>query len=103
MNVKALVAHLCLTLQPHEAVLSMEFSRQDTGVGGHSLCQGIFPTQGSNLGFLHCRQILFFCFFVFFLQADSLPSESPGNLKLFKRVYFQSLCCLTEVPSLNQS
>ena len=27
-------------------------------VGCHSLLQGIFPTQGSNLGLLHCRQIL---------------------------------------------
>ena len=32
---------------------------QNTGVGCHSLFQGIFPTQGSNLGFLHCRQILY--------------------------------------------
>ena len=24
----------------------------------HSLCQRIFPTQGSNLGLLHCSQIL---------------------------------------------
>ena len=31
----------------------------DTGVGCHSLLQGIFPTQGLNLGFLHCRQILY--------------------------------------------
>ena len=29
-----------------------------TGVGCHALLQGIFPTQGSNLGLLHCRQIL---------------------------------------------
>ena len=29
-----------------------------TGVGCHFLLQGIFPTQGSNLGLLHCRQIL---------------------------------------------
>ena len=29
---------------------------KNTGVGCHSLCQGIFPTQGSNL---HCRQILY--------------------------------------------
>ena len=28
------------------------------GVGSHSLLQGIFLTQGSNLGVLHCRQIL---------------------------------------------
>ena len=25
----------------------------------HPLLQGIFPTQGSNLGLLHCRQILY--------------------------------------------
>ena len=30
-----------------------------TGVGCHSLVQGIFPMQGSNLGLLHCRQILY--------------------------------------------
>ena len=29
----------------------------NTGVGCHSLLQGIFPTQGPNLGLLHCRQI----------------------------------------------
>ena len=39
--------------------LSMEFSRQDTGVGRHSLLPAIFPTQGLNLGLLHCRQILY--------------------------------------------
>ena len=30
-----------------------------TGVGCHALLQGIVPTQGSNLGLLHCRQILY--------------------------------------------
>ena len=32
---------------------------QNTGVGRLSLLQGIFPTQGSNPGLLHCRQILY--------------------------------------------
>ena len=32
---------------------------KNTGVGCHALLQGIFPTQGSNLGLLHCRQILY--------------------------------------------
>ena len=32
---------------------------QNTGVGSLSLLQGIFPTQGSNPGLLHCRQILY--------------------------------------------
>ena len=32
---------------------------QNTGVGSLSLSQGIFPTQGSNPGLLHCRRILY--------------------------------------------
>ena len=32
---------------------------KNIGVGSHFLLQGIFPTQGSNLGRLHCRQILY--------------------------------------------
>ena len=32
---------------------------KNTGLGCHSLLQGIFPTQGSNLCLLHCRQILY--------------------------------------------
>ena len=31
----------------------------NTGVGSLSLFQGIFPTQGSNTGIPHCRQILY--------------------------------------------
>ena len=32
---------------------------KNTGVGCHTLLQGFFRTQGLNLGFLHCRQILY--------------------------------------------
>ena len=32
---------------------------KNTGVGSHALLQGIFPTQGSNPGLLHCRQTLY--------------------------------------------
>ena len=35
------------------------FPGKDTGVGCHFPLQGIFPTQGSNPGLLHCRQILY--------------------------------------------
>ena len=34
------------------------FPGKSTGVGCHSLLQGIFPTQESNPGLPHCRQIL---------------------------------------------
>ena len=37
-----------------QAPLSM-----NTRVGCHALLQGIFPTQGSNPGLVHCRQILY--------------------------------------------
>ena len=44
---------------PFGRILAMEFSRQEYWMGGHSLLQVIFPTQGSNLGLLSCRQILY--------------------------------------------
>ena len=37
----------------------MESPGKNTGVGSHSLLQGSFSTQGSNLGLLLCRQILY--------------------------------------------
>ena len=81
---------------------------QNTGVGSHSLLQGIFPTQELNPGLPHCRQILYqlshqgnpsILEWVAYpvsressdpwvepkspaLQADSLPAELPGNPSL---------------------
>ena len=40
-------------------IQSMEFSGPNTGVGSHSILQGIFPTQRLNPGLLHCRWILY--------------------------------------------
>ena len=36
-----------------------DFPGKNTGVDCHFLLQGIFPTQESNPGLLHCRQILY--------------------------------------------
>ena len=44
-------------LQPIRLLCSWNFPGKNTGVGSHSLLQGIFPTQGSNLGLQHCREI----------------------------------------------
>ena len=52
----------------HQTPLSVSFSRQNTGMGCHSLLQGIFPTQGLNpclLWLLHW-------------QAGSLQLVPPG-------------------------
>ena len=47
------------SLWPHGLYSLWNSPGQNTGVGSLSLLQGIFPTQGSNPGLLHCRQILF--------------------------------------------
>ena len=46
-------------LQPARLLCPWDSPGNNTGVGCHSLLQGIFSTQGSNLGLLHCRQILY--------------------------------------------
>ena len=46
-------------LQPTVFLCPWNSSGRNTGVGGCSLLQGIFPIQGSNLGLLRCRQILY--------------------------------------------
>ena len=47
------------SLWPHGLYSPCYSPGQNTGVGSLSLLQGIFPTQGSNQGFPHCRQILY--------------------------------------------
>ena len=72
LRVMLLCVHVCVlsrsvvsdSLQPHGLKLvrllcPWNSPGKDTGVGCHSLLQGIFPTQGSNLGLLHCKQILY--------------------------------------------
>ena len=47
------------SLRPHGLYSPRNSPGQNTGVGSLSLLQGIFPTQGSNPGLLHCRWILY--------------------------------------------
>ena len=47
------------SLRPHGLYSPWSFLGQNTGVGSLSLLQGMFPTQGSNPGLLHCRWILY--------------------------------------------
>ena len=60
MEYCVLVAQLCPMLQPHglqptRHLCPQNFPGKNTGAGCHSLHQGIFPSQGSNPGLLHCR------------------------------------------------
>ena len=47
------------SLRPHGLYSPWNSPGQNTGAGSLSLFQGIFPTQGWNPGFPHCRQILY--------------------------------------------
>ena len=47
------------SLQPHALNSPWHSPDQNTGVSSLSLLQGIFLTQGSNLGLLYCRRILY--------------------------------------------
>ena len=46
-------------LQPTRLLHPWDFPGKNTGVGCHFLLQEIFPTQGLNLGLLHCRQTFY--------------------------------------------
>ena len=58
---KVLIAQLCPALcEPSIRLLCPWNSPgKNTGVDSHGLLQGIFPTQRSKPGLLHCRQILY--------------------------------------------
>ena len=47
------------SLRPHGLYILWNCPGQNTGVGSLSLLQGIFLTQESNWGLLHCRRILY--------------------------------------------
>ena len=64
LNINVSCSVMSDSLQPHELLPARFFSTRNsscknTGVGSHSFLQGIFLTQGSNLGLLHCRWILY--------------------------------------------
>ena len=62
---------------------------KNTGVGSHSLLQGIFPTQGLNLCLLHCR-------WIFYLWATG---EDP----IWQHMSLMLEPWVTSVPSLAPS
>ena len=75
------------SLRPHELYSPWNSLGQNNGVGSLSLLQGIFPTQGSNPGLLHCRQIL-------------LPAEPQGKPK---NTGVGSLCLLQGIFPTQES
>ena len=98
-----LVAQSCLTLWdpldyslPGSSVHEI-FQARNAGAGCHSLLQGIFLTQGSNLHLLcllHCRQILY-------LLSHRESLWSKANLSVLLRQYsFSFSLCISLSVSL---
>ena len=90
-----LVSQSCLTLcnlmdcSPPGSSVHGDSPGNNTGVHCHALFQGIFPTQGLNLGLPHCRQILYqlshqgspqFNASVSLSAVPEPAAASPGNL-----------------------
>ena len=71
------------TLQHYGLYSPWNSLSQKTGVGSLSLLQGIFPTQGSSPGLLHCRQIL----------NQLSHKESPRILKWVAHPFSSRSCC----------
>ena len=86
------VAQSCLTVcntmdcsLPGFSIHRMDFPGKITRVGCHFFFQGILPTQGSNPGLPHCRQMLYClshqgisfesCFFYTFFNNLSLGTS----------------------------
>ena len=66
------------SLRPHERqptglLCPWDSPGNNTGVGCHSLLQGVFLTQQSNPGLLHCRQILYR------LSYEASPKKCPSE------------------------
>jgi len=68
------------SLQPYGLYSPRNSPGQNTGVGSLSLLQEIFPTQGSNPGLPHFRQILYQL-----SQKESPKNTDLGNLSLLYR------------------
>ena len=59
----------------HRLLCAWDSPGTNPGVGCHFLLQGIFTTQGLNLGLLHCRQILY-C-----LSHQGSPVQGPNTVR----------------------
>ena len=88
-------------MRPHGLNSAWNSPGQNTGVGSLSFLQGIFPTQGSNPGFLHCRQILYQ------LSHKGSPGIYSKNVLLvhfaFLHFFFLGMVLITASCTMSQT
>ena len=91
-------AQLCLTLcnpmdcSPPSSSVRGDSPGKNTGVGCHALFQGLFLTQGSNPGLLHCKRILYHISHQGSPKMEVLGIEPKASCML-------SMCSTTELCS----
>ena len=64
-----------------EILSPWDFLGKNTGVGSHSLLQGVFPTLGLNQGLPHCRR-----FFTIWATREALKDISAFNSQFLYKV-----------------
>ena len=74
-------------LRPHRLYSPWSSAGQNTRVGSLSLLQGILPTQGSNPGLPHCRQILYQLSHKASPHSQERPSFSSGT-KVLEEIFY---------------
>ena len=90
---------MCPTLQRHRLYSLWYSSGQNTGVGSLSLLQGIFPTQRSNPGLLHRRQILYHLSH----QANPLLSGRGEEISLSSKIIHLSMFSIFRLGIIDHS
>ena len=67
----------CMDCSPPGSSVHGDSQGKNTGVGCYALFQGIFPTQGSNPGLPHCRQIPYQLSYQRSARISPYVSDSP--------------------------
>ena len=78
-----------MSCSPSGSLVHGDSPSKNTRVGCHALLQEIFPTQGWNLGLLHCTQILYH------LSHQGSPT--------LNRIESYKICVLTQYQSTSQN
>ena len=87
ISLKVKITQSCPTLWPPGLYSPWNSSVQNTGVGSCSLLQGIFPTQVSNPGLLHCKRILYQ------LSHQGSPGDTVSDHQILNMFLYISQHC----------
>ena len=84
----------CMDCSPPGSSVHGDSPSENTGEGGHASLQGIFPTQGLNPCFPHCRWILYH------LSQQGSPLVFPHITCLFRVVLVSEVKVTQSCPTL---